>query len=343
MKARMQELIGSRGNRGSVTRRWLFRLRESEPGEVFLNQRRVFIVPTRPGLAFGVLLVLLFIGAVNYNLGLGFALTYFAGACAVVDMVLTSKNLALLHLAPGRAQPVFAGEEAQFEVHLINRTRYDRYSIRLDFTPAGEPRHVADVVAGGRASLRLSTPTTTRGWLAAPQVRLVTRFPLGLFRAWSYWQPDSQVLVYPFPETDAPPLPLAGRITESEQRTARAGHAGQDDFAGIRSYQPGDSMRHLAWRQIARFDPALGGQLVTKHFEGGALSELNFDLASLPATISLDARLSRLTRWVLEAEQRELAYGLTLGTERLPPSLGEAHRAACLQALALYGLGGART
>jgi uncharacterized protein (DUF58 family) len=314
---------------------WLFQKREHEPGEVLLTQRRVFIVPARAGGAFAALLAVLFVGSINYNLGLGFALTFFTGACAVVDMFLTAQNLALLRLAPGRAPAVFTGEEALFEFRLINKTRRDRYAIRLDFISAGEPRHVADVAAGDTTTLRVALPAESRGWLAAPRVRLVTRFPLGLFRAWSYWQPDARVLVYPFPETAAPPLPLTG----ADDGTGSAA-AGNDDFAGIRSYQAGDAMRHLAWRQIARFDPSLGGQLVTKHFEGGASSGLCLDFAALPANLDVEARLSRLTRWVLDAEQRALPYAFRLGALRLAPALGDAHRAACLEALALYGKAG---
>ena len=116
-----------------------------------------------------------------------------------------------------------------------------------------------------------------------------------------------------------------------------AGHAGDDNFAGIRSYQPGDPMRHLAWRQIARVDPAFGGQLVTKHFEGGANEELVLDFDAMPAHMDLELRLSRMTRWVLDAEQRGLPYGFCMGAYQFAASSGDAHRAACLCALALYG------
>ncbi|MRW87186.1 DUF58 domain-containing protein, partial [Pseudoduganella sp. FT26W] len=168
--------------------------------------------------------------------------------------------------------------------------------------------------------------------LAAPRVRLVTRFPLGLFRAWSYWQPDARVLVYPAPELPAPPLPAAGAASEDGHGTV-----GLDNFAGIRSYQAGDPLRHLAWRQIARLDPALGGQLVTKHFEGGAVAELTLDFAALPLQLDLERKLARLARWVLEAEQRALPYRFRLAQHDYGPALGDAHRAACLRALALFG------
>ncbi|MFL6672328.1 MAG: DUF58 domain-containing protein [Massilia sp.] len=311
---------------------WMLRRTAGDSGEVFLSQRRVYILPTGAGGGFGALLLVLLVGSINYSLGLGFALTFTMGSCALVDMVFTYRNLAHLHLRPLRAREVFAGEEAQFELQLANRTGYDRYAVWVDFDDSAEARHVADVAAGGSTALALAAPAARRGWLAAPRVRLATRFPLGLFGAWSYWQPDLKALVYPFPEPDAPPLPFTGSA-----HAEGVGQAGHDDFAGVRSYQPGDQLRHLAWRQIARLDPSFGGQLATKHFEGGAVDELVLDFAALPPQLDLELRLSRMTRWVLEAEQRALPYAFRLGSLWFDAALGAAHRAACLRALALYG------
>jgi uncharacterized protein (DUF58 family) len=320
------------GRLRSMADDWLARASARDAGEVFLTQRRVYILPTGAGVGFAVLLLVLLIGSINYSLGLGFALTFTAACCALVDMVFTWRNLAHLHLRPGRAPAVFAGEEAQFELHLHNRSRRDRYAIAVEFIDApGAPR-MADVPAGGSASVTLAAPTSTRGWMAAPRVRLTTRFPLGLFRAWSYWRPDVKALAYPFPEPVAPPLPLYGVA-----RGQGLGTAGEDDFAGVRSYQAGDPLRRLAWRQIARLDPELGGQLATKHFEGGSVEELVIDFGALAPQLDLELRLSRMTRWVLDAEQRALPYGFRLGTRSFNASAGAAHQAACLRALALYG------
>ena len=312
-----------------------------EPGEVLLHLRRVFILPTRAGMGFAGLLLVLLVGATNYNLGLGFVLTFLLASCALVDMVLTYRNLGQLHLRAGRAASVFAGEAARFELQLNNRTRLDRYAIGVGFTDAKRPPHLADTLAdvladapaGASTALVLTCATERRGYLAAPRVRLVTRFPLGLFRAWSTWRPDLRVLVYPFPEPQAPPLPMAGRTREHGRASA-----GGDDFAGIRSYQAGDAMRSLAWRQIARLDLAYGGQLVTKHFEGGGADQLVLDFNAMAPLMDLELRLSRMTRWVLDAEQRGLPYAFRLGAHQLAPAVGAAHEAACLRALALHGL-----
>lgn len=314
---------------------WAGRALREDGAEVVLGQRRVYIVPTGAGLGFAGLLLILLVGSINYSLGLGFALTFTAGACALVDMLFTWRNLAHLHLRPGRAHDVFAGDQAQFELHLVNRARRERYAIAVEFNGGSTAPHMADLAAHGSACVTLSAPAERRGWIRAPRVKLSTRFPLGLFRAWSYWQPDLSVLAYPTPEPVAPPLPMVG-----DGSGEGPGRAGDDDFAGVRSYQPGDQLRHLAWRQIARLDPELGGQLATKHFDGGSAEQLVIDFAALPPHLDLELRLARMTRWVLDAEQRALPYAFRLGALHYDTALGAAQQAQCLRALAVFGGGG---
>jgi uncharacterized protein (DUF58 family) len=315
--------------------RWLFQLRDAEQGEVFLSQRRVFIVPTKAGWGYGAMLLVLFIGSVNYSLSLGFAFTFLMGACAVIDMHLTFRNLAHLSLRAGRSRVTFAGDEAQFELHLINRREHVRYAVWIGFIDRDLPEleQAVDVPGQLSADVALAMLARERGWMKIPRIRLQTRFPLGLFRAWSYWKPDAAVLVYPQPEQHAPALPIS-----QESNSDGQGQLGQeDDFAGIRAYQAGDTMQRLAWRQIARLDSEAGGSLVTKHFEGGSTGRIVLDLRALPANMDLEAKLSRLTRWVLEAESQGMPYAFRLGHVALEAGLGPVHQEACLKALALYG------
>jgi uncharacterized protein (DUF58 family) len=317
---------------------WLFRLGKLEAGEVFLHRSRVYILPNKAGGVFGLLVFVLLTGSINYSLGLGFGLTFMAASIGVVDMVLTYRNLAHLHLKSGRVPDVFAGEEARFELLISNRTRRDRFALRIDFPASGErraqgARHTVDVAAGASGTVQLAIAAPTRGLLGAPRVRLLTRYPLGLFTAWSYWEPDAQAIVYPTPEALATPLPMAGRPGGQA-----SGGPGQDDFAGIRNYQPGDPMRHMAWRQIARLDPELGGALATKHFDGGARDDVVLDFQQLPFSLDLELRLARMTRWVLEAERAGLPYAFRLGALALDASSGPAHQASCLRALAQFSM-----
>lgn len=311
---------------------------DAEQDEVILTQRRVFILPTAAGLALGIALSALFIGSVNYTLNLGFALTFMVSSCALLSIFLTVRNLAYLHLRVGRAQSAFAGEDALFECHLINRRAAPRYAILAGFAAqdAKPMLHPLDIAAQATGSLTLAVSSSQRGWLRAPRVRLETRFPFGWLCAWSYWQPNAQALIYPRPEPNAPPLPLLEANTDGTP-DVRASASGQEDFAGVRPYQAGDPLKRLAWRQIAKIDVDEGGALVTKHFEGGAHPGLSLDFSRLPPQLNIEAKLARLTSWVIAAEAQQRPYALQLNNIRLPAAHGAEHYAACLRALALYG------
>ncbi len=313
-------------------RRLVFLEHQPESGEVFLKQRRVFTVPSKAGWMFILLLLVLFIASTNYNLNLGFALTFVLGGCAWINAFMGFRNLAYLHLSAGPAAPVFAGEEAQFSLHLINRRKHYRYALHIGFAAKGHPEQAVDIAPHSRSTLQLSYPTLRRGWLPIPRVRLQTWFPLGLLRAWSTWMPDAKVLVFPQPEAFAPPLPLTGAANKDGQ-----GLAGDQDFSGVRVYQDGDALKHLAWKHIARVDLDAGGNLITKQFSGGSASDVLLDFASLPGNLDLELRLSRMTSWVLEADASGLAYAFRLGAADYPAATGDAHRMDCLSALALYG------
>jgi uncharacterized protein (DUF58 family) len=175
----------------------------------------------------------------------------------------------------------------------------------------------------------LQVPAAQRGWLDLGRVMLETRFPLGLFRAWSYVEPEARCLVYPRPEKSSLP-PVSGEAANGAMRSPMPGN---DDFAGLRGYQPSDSPRHVAWKAVARTD-----DMLTKQFAGETGAELWLDWQLLPVTLSIETRLSRMAGWVLAAERNGALYGLRLAEAAFPPSRGEAHRTACLQALALFRL-----
>ncbi len=310
--------------------RMVFQPRGAESGDVFLNQRRVFILPTRPGLLLAVMLVALLLGSINYALSLGFALTFLTVGVAWVGMLLTFRNLAHLHLQPLRVDPVFAGETADFRVAVRNASGFDRYAIRLAVVD-GARGVSCDPAAGTTQDVTVPVATLRRGHLDMPRITLSTRFPLGLWRAWSHWQPAMSALVYPRPADAGIPLPFAaGDGREAQSHRAR----GSEDFAGLRPYVPGDPVRHIAWRAMAR-NPE--GAPLTKLFDGGSTGEVLLDLDAARAIVpDLEDALSLMTRWVLDADRQSLRYGLRLGALSRRPQAGPGHRQDCLEALALY-------
>ena len=311
----------------SSMRDWFYGFKPPGRGAIVLGHRRVYIVPSRLGLFFGGALLILLVGSINYALSLGFALTFLLAGMGIAGMMQTTRNLARLVVHAGRAEPAFAGETAQFGLTLANDANFDRPEILVRHLASGAQCRV-DVGAAAATEVALAVRAERRGWQPLGRVVLETRFPLGLFRAWSYVQPDSRCLVYPRPEPGAlpPPAPSA------RAGGARAHAQGSDDFSGLRAYQPSDSPRHVAWKSTARSD-----DMLTKQFAGEAIAELWLDLRDVPASLGLEARLSRLAGWVLAAERNGTLYGLRIPGTAISPARGHAHRAACLEALALYG------
>ncbi len=295
-------------------------------GSLLLAQRNVFVLPARPGLLYAAVLLAMLIASINYTLSLGFMLTFLLGAVAVVGMLHTYRNLSALELTAGRLEPVFAGGHAELHVALAEKRSTERYALELH--PQAGSRELVDVPADTQLSTTLRWPTHARGLHPLPYIRLSTRFPLGLWKAWAWWQPAGSLLVYPAPERPVPPLPAA-RDTAGEGAT---GGAGDEDLAALRPYAPGDSPRRIAWKAVARSG---SDTLLVKQFEGSGGGELLLDWQTLPAGLDAEARLSRLAAWVIEADTQGLRWALRLPGETLPTDTGAAHRERCLRALAL--------
>lgn len=312
----------------TTLRQWLFRLGPDAELPVILTQRRIFILPTGTGLLYGVVLIVMLLGAINYSLSLGHALVFLLAGLGVVGMVHTFRNLVGLRISPGRAAPVFAGEVARFRLRVVNAYDHDR--LALEFAIDANPAASLDLRRQAGGIVDIPCTTHRRGILEPGRITLSTRYPLGLFRAWSYPHPPLFCLVYPKPLDT--PLPPYTTLASSGQRP---GEFGQEDFSGLRLHRPNDSPRHIAWKAVARdFDHR---PLLVKQFTGGSDGQLILDWALTPAESDPETRLSILCGWVLAAEGQSLRYGLRLPGFEREPSQGPIHRDACLEALARHG------
>ena len=304
---------------------WIFRATVPEAPPVTLVQRRIFILPTRHGYGFAFVVLILLLASINYSLSLGFVLTFLLASMVGVAMLHTWRNLAHLKLRPGRCDPVFAGETAYFGV-TIETPSLTRFAIGL--RRRGEDPLHTDIVVGEPATVALPLQTRIRGRARCGRIEVFTRYPLGMFHAWSYVDFDLTVIVYPRPDPSAGAPPQQGVSDTEEGIPVR----GDEEFNMLRAYLPGDALRQIAWKALAR-----ERGLLTKEFSAMASSELWLDWDSAPAH-DVETRLSILAHWVLQAEEFGQGYGLRLPGVRIAPDRGEAHRARCLEALALFEL-----
>ena len=246
---------------------WLFRWRGPEAGAIVLVQRRVFILPTRHGLVFAVVLLVMLAGSINYSLGLGFVLTFLLGALGVNAMIHTFRNLANLRVTGGRTRPVFAGDTAFFTVHLENSGDADRYAIGL--THDRKQASFVDLMARSTTPALAAVPALRRGILRPGRLTLFTRFPLGLYYAWAYIDLDLRCIVYPRPAPPGLPMPPAAT---SAGAGAERGH-GQEDFSGLRQYH---LRRFAAPHRVEgrRARPGPAHQAVHRPCRNGAVARL---------------------------------------------------------------------
>ncbi len=292
-----------------------------------LGRRRLYMLPTRNGLYFALLLLVMLLAAVNYNNGLAYGFTFTLAAVGLVSMLYTQRNVSGLRVTVKDAEPVFAGQSAQFPIHIHNAsdTRRpgvwvlsDTQSRCLDFAPQSS-RPLALTVAAER-----------RGYLQCPVFSVSSTFPFGLLYTWAKpMRPASRCLVYPAP---GPRLPWPHEPAAS-QRHHRGQSLDGDDFVGLRTYQPADPPRHVHWKAAAR-----GAGWLTKRFGDSTGGELWLDWAATHGG-RMDERLGVICRWVLDAERAGLRYGLRLPDLEIEPDSGGRHLHRCLRSLALWDPG----
>ncbi|MBI5722159.1 MAG: DUF58 domain-containing protein [Burkholderiales bacterium] len=303
-----------------------------------LGQRNIYILPTRAGFTFALTLVVMLLAAINYQLNLGYALTFALAGAGIVSMHLTHGNLRglTLHLRPPAS--VFAGEATLLEVVLTNPGR-TRFGLALRFERDNSPAPAAvagpsrgfawcDVSAGGQQTTHLALVPATRGWHGVPTLVVETVFPFGLFRAWTVWRPAGRLLAWPRPEDGAPPLPASAAVPGAESSRKRAADGGE--FDGVRPWRRGDTMRQVVWKKVAR-----SNELVSRETAGSGRQEVWLDWGQTSIN-GAEPRLARLAAWVLAADRAGLPYGLRLPGHELPPAAGAAQRVAALDALALW-------
>lgn len=311
---------------------WLARLRASDT--LTLTQGNVYILPTGAGWMLALTLLVLLVASINFQLNLGYLLTFLLAGSAAAGVHLCHGTLRGLRLRLLTPEPQFLGHNATLSVELSNTRRTARHGIALATHDEAQTPHWAwtDVPAQGSATVHIGFAPARRGLQTLPLITTETRYPLGTFRVWSTWRPAAQLLVYPAPEVSPPPLP-PGEARAGQSGNARA--SGVSEFEGVRAYRRGDPLKLVVWKKAAQSFATGSDALVSRDALQSQHQELWLDVnrAGLPG---LEARISRVTAWVLQAERLGLRWGLRLpGGQEVAQGEGATHRRLCLEALAL--------
>lgn len=314
--------------------------------ELRLTQRNLYILPTRAGWGFAAVVGVLLLASINEQVNLGYALAFLLGGSGLAALYQTHGNLQGISLSLGSPASVHAGQIVQLPVTLTSHHRRRwrcAVAVSVAMTESAQAEatvQFADLPPGQDACVVLDVPTRDRGRQALPRVVIETRYPLGLFRAWSYWRPRSEVIVWPALDPLAPPLP-DNDSPEPTLATAQRSRQGQDLPEGLRDYRRGDPVRWIAWKKSS-LTLATGAGLVTREPASNRAPDRWLDLEHSQGlgSLNVEQRLSRLASWLVVAEQEAAAvgrsYGLKLPGQVIGCGQGPAHLRHCLDTLATW-------
>jgi len=296
--------------------------------ETILNQRRIYIVPSKAGLALVILFLLLILLGINFQNNLVYLIAFWLLALLVVNILYTYRNLSGLLIRSAHTESCFVGERAEFVFEVVEQSGRFRSGIQLGWPD--EDQVMLELQPYQTLQLHLTLPTEHRGWLEPERMAIITRYPTGLARAWSYVLPKIRATVYPKPLL-MPTLAVNQAHLDDEEQ-GREIAMGSTDFSGVRSYQPGDSMKQIHWPQLAKT-----GQLASREFVDYQADDHWLDLSVLTGN-DLESKLSHLSARVVDLHQKSVPWGLKLIHQELAMSQGDQHKVRSLTALALFGL-----
>jgi uncharacterized protein (DUF58 family) len=305
-------------------RQWVNR-RIPPAREVTLDQRRIFIFPSRAGFFFGCCLLVMLIAAINFENNLSYGLTFLLATLFIVATLHTYANLSGLTIRALRAEPAFSGQQSEFHLMIERSKQRKHFALYLKWPTSSDA--LVSLLADDSVKIQLYMTVGQRGWFNPGRLLLESSYPLGLLRCWTWIDLDLQAMVYPRPLSSAD---LPG-LSMSTPGGAAAMVVGNDDFYGFRNYRKGDSLRQVHWKGLAK-----GQGVLTKQYTAYADRSVWLDWEMFPGT-GTEQRLSHLCYWVLEYDLRREEYGLRLPGVVIQPAVGEKHRELVLKELALYG------
>jgi uncharacterized protein (DUF58 family) len=304
-------------------RAWTARRHGPDSLPIKIHRRRLYILPTRFGIMLALVLAAMLIAGLNYNSNLGLAFAFLMASIALVTMHHCNRNLLGLQVDVTAEVDAFAGGEANFDFVLRNDSRIDRRDVEIRCLGATGMR---SALARSSEPVPVAVPVPRRGVTRISQFELRTRYPFGWFHAWTYVQGSLTAYVAPSPHGSRT-LPAVGGSGQSSRSEAR----GDEDFAGLRAYEPGVPLKHMAWKVLAR-----GAEAAVRSYTSLAAQPEWLEWSSLEGK-DTETRLSQLCLWVLESDAAQRVFGLRIPGKEIPPARGAAHRFACLRALAVFG------
>ncbi|MCL1039178.1 DUF58 domain-containing protein [Shewanella submarina] len=316
--------VSTRTAHSGFWQRWLAR-RLPAAREHTLTHKGIFILPTGFGVFWLLLVLLLFLFGTNYQNNLVIGLAMLMASIFNTCLIFGYRNLAGLTIKGHWPAQVYAGETLAMPIQL--ESSHACWQVGLNYPK----NRIAEITRITDSAVEVLVPVrhTQRGRMNLGRVRISSCYPMGLCRAWSHLDMAMSPLVFAKPEK---PDDKRSYMDFHGNDDVNGGNQlnGVDEFSGLRDYIRGESLKQVAWKQLAQ-----GRGMLTKQFEQPQGEAIWLVLPG--ADTDLEKRLSALSYLVEYFSRDQHLFGLELNGEQVAPGAGESHRLACQEAIALYG------
>lgn len=293
----------------------------------WINQRvrrkpQVYLLPTTEGLWWLGTIGLLMIMGWGYTNNLCLALGMILAAITVVLLLEAHFNLEGLRPDKVIIEDQFLGRSSLVRYWWKSKKKRARHKIVLSWDgmgPVGTPQSHLPATAG---EILTEWNFPTRGLWQHTHIVLSSRYPLGLFRAWSYHPQHVEAWVYPRP-IPGRPAKKEGADGEGEARLIESSSG--DEPGDVRRYQEGDSPTRVAWKVMAR---GLGAHTKTFLTESQEMHDYLW-----PWGAADEEARSKLAFAIENHHLAHQSWGLTVHQKNFGFHFGRQHQQQCLRAL----------
>jgi uncharacterized protein (DUF58 family) len=304
--------------------RWASK-RSPRATQVVLRHKTIYVLPSKQGLGFLFVVVLIWLLGTNYQNNLILAFSFFLLSLLLVSMIHAFKNVLGLTLKPASIHYAAVGDLAPFDIILSSQYSHNSHAILFSAGDSETVQSEYKAEHGGEVKLAITAPN--RGWFALPRITVKSYFPFGSIRAWAYVDLEHKALIFPRPIVcDKPPLGV-GQGEAGHYYSHQRG----DEFQGFQTYQPGSPLSQVAWKQYAR-----GAGLHLKDYRAQQSQQYWLDWRQIN-TSDTELGLSHMCYWVNQFAEKNEEFGLVLPNSVIEMGAGEIHRLQALKALALFG------
>ncbi len=272
-----------------------------------------------------IVLAMWYAGAAQQNGG-AYLLAFLIGSVVMVSWLHAKANLRALVLSSGTVPTARQGERLRLPLRLTAGDGPVPCGVEITAVGAAGPVFVESLSTDHPTHVELLMPALEAGRRGSFTVIARSGYPLGFFTAERVIEVTQAHLVHPRPAGRLPLPPSVPATSDKAGKTAAGSGAGED-FAGVREWQPGDSLRQVDWKAVAR-----GRPMMVKQWSTSSSDVVWLDWATWP--LPEEDRIAQFAAWIDQAESQALAYGLRLPEQVTQPDTGIAHRRRCLDALA---------